>query len=178
MLVVAAREAQQRRLLAAGVFEALLAYLDDPLGAPGADGPVDIARLAEAAAAHAAAEELHVHAVVDYLRARHDGRRGIIGLVQVGDYALCHDLRRALEGPQLTERAVVVPARLVERGDVDALNLGGLDEEAALLPALVAGLLEEAQDLDVHLFALAEDHEVEKGRHGLRVAAARPARKH
>ena len=31
VLVVAAREAQQRRLLAAGVFEALLAYLDDPL---------------------------------------------------------------------------------------------------------------------------------------------------
>ena len=46
-----------------------------------------------------------------------------------------------------------------------------------LFPALVARLLKEAQDLYVDLLTLAQDHEVEEGSHGLRVAAACPARK-
>ena len=83
MLVIAAREAQQRGLLTAGIFEAFLAYLNNPLRASGTYGPVGIASLAETAAAHATAEKLYVHAVVDYLRARHDGRSRIVNLVEV-----------------------------------------------------------------------------------------------
>ena len=172
MAVVAAGKAQQRRLLAACVLDGLYALGYHRLRRLGADGAVHIARLAEAAAAHAAAEQLQIHPVVDDLRAGHYRVRGIVDAVQILHYALGDGLRRAGEALELRKRAVGVVNRLVQAGHIHALDLRRLQQEVALAPALVTRALEQAQHLHVGLLALAEHHEVHERRHRLRVAAA------
>ena len=88
--VIAARERQERRLLIAGVFERFDALPDDRLRFARAHRAVDIPRLTKAAAADAAAKQLHVHAVVHDLRARHDGIGRIIAGVEILNDALGH----------------------------------------------------------------------------------------
>ena len=133
--VVAARERQERRLLIAGVFERFDALPDDRLRFARAHRAVDIPRLTEAAAADAAAKQLHVHTVVHDLRARHDGVRRIITGVEILNDALGHARGRAVRRGQVVQRAVRVPVRDVERRNEHALDLRRRFEKPRLAPA-------------------------------------------
>ena len=175
--VVARGEGEERHVLMPGVFQRLDALAHERLRLLRADRAIDVARLAEAAAAHAAAKELQVHPVVHHLRGGDDGLGRIGHLVQIGDNALGDFRARALGGRDGGDAPVPVIAHLVERGDVHAGNLRGLNQKLVLRPALELRPAQERQKLVVHLFPLAEDEEVDELRHRLRVhrrGAARP----
>ena len=97
--------------------------------------------------------------------------------VEIGDDALDNARGRALGGRDGGDAPVLMIAHLVERGDVHAADLRGPDEEIVLGPAFALRLPQQGQQLVVHLLPLAEDEEVDKRRHRLRVhrrGAARP----
>ena len=106
----------------------------DGLGLALAHGAGDHPGLAEAAAAGAAAEDLDREALVHGLGQRHDLLLGVLELLEVLDGALGHAGRHArLDGDGLLQAAVVVVAGLVERRDVDALDVGqGAQQGAAV----------------------------------------------
>ena len=120
--VVAARERQERCLLITGIFERLDPLTDNRLRFARAHRTIDIPRLTETAAADAAAKQLHVHAVMHDLRARHNGVRRIITGVEILNDALGHARGGAVRRRQVVQRAVRVPMRDVKRRNQDALD--------------------------------------------------------
>ena len=112
------------------------------------------------------------------LRARHDGVRRIITGVEILNDALGHARGRAVRRRQVVQRAVRVPVRDIKRRDEHALDLRRRFEKLRLAPAGLARLPEQLEHLIIDLLALADDHEVEKRGHRLRIAAGRAARDH
>ena len=94
--VVAGAQRQERHVLISGVFQRLDALFYNCLRLFRAYRAVDMPCLTEAAATHAAAEQLHAHPVVYDLGGRHDRRGRVRRRVKVHDNALCHALRRAV----------------------------------------------------------------------------------
>ena len=134
--------------------------------------------LAEAAAAHAAAEELDVDLVLDDLGRGDDGIGRVRGGVKILDDALLHLFGRAVDGRDGSDRAVVVIGDVIQAGHIDAADLRSLAQKGLLAPALGLCPAQEREELVVHLLALADDEEVHKGRHRLAVHAGRAAREH
>ena len=137
---------------------------------------IDIARLTEATAADAAAEQLERDAVLHDLGRGDDGLSRIVGLVHVLHDALQNDLGRALLRRDGLHRTVVVVVNVVKARHIDAAHLRRLHEKLVLAPALAPRLAVQLDELDVHLLALADDGEVQKIRDGLAVVHRRTAR--
>ena len=175
--VVAAGQGQERRLLIARVFERFDALPDNRLRLARPHRAIDIPCLTEPAAADAAAKQLQIHAVVHDLRGRDDRVSRIIASVQIFDDALRHARWCAVRRRDVRKRAVFVIMRLVQRRHVNARNLRRGDQKALLVPACVARGAKQLQQLAVDFLTLADDHQVEKRRHRLRIAAARAAGK-
>ena len=88
------RERGERHLLVAGILDGLLGVFDQQLFRAVAHGAVDIARLAEAAALGAAAEQLKRYAVVNNGDIRHDGLFYVLRPVKVHQYTALYLVRR------------------------------------------------------------------------------------
>ena len=176
--VVGGGQRGQSHLLIARVLTGGLAVLRQQLGVPIAHRAVGVPSLTEAAAPDTAPEQLQHHPVVDDLGGGDDGFDREVGLVHVLHDALAHRLRRAgarLDA-HLGQGAVLVVDGLIERGDVDALDLGGLLEKLLLGPALLLGLAVELDVLQGHVLPLTQDEQVDEGGQGLRVIGAGPPR--
>ena len=132
-----------------------------------------MARLAEAAAAYAAPEQLKADTVVHHLGRRDHGPGREGRGIQILHDAL-EDLRRSAvlrrHGGHLPVPAV---AHLVQGGHIHAPDSGGAAEKVLLAPAFFFCLPQQGQDLVVDLFALADDEQVDKGRHRLGVDSRR-----
>ena len=173
--VVAGGQAGQRDLLIAGVVTGADAVVGAQVAASVADGTVDIARLAEAAAPDTAPEQLQRHSVLHDLRAGDDGLDGEIGLVHVVDDALCDFSGRAVLRSDGGHRAVLVVRDIVQAGDVHAVQLGGGPEELRLAPALPAGGAVQLHQLHRQVLPLPQAHQVDEIGDGLGVIHGRAA---
>src|SRR5262249_60318211 len=105
---VAGREGEQRALLVARAAPELGRLLDDALGVPLAQRPVDVARLAEAAALHAAAHHLDARAVVNDTQVRDDRLLRWREAIEVDEDPLAHRRLRGLDRLDRRERPVRV----------------------------------------------------------------------
>ena len=170
------RERGERHLLVAGILDGLLGVFDQQLFRAVAHGAVDIARLAEAAAADAAAKQLERGAVLHDLGGGPDGLGGIPCLVHVAHDALGNDLRRAVLRRDRLHCAVSVVVHLVETGNINAVQLRGGTEKLLLRPALAPRPAVQLDQLGVHLLALADLGNVNKIRDRLTVEHRRAAR--
>ena len=103
-----------------------------------------------------------------------DGLDREICLVKVLNDPLGDGLRSALQRPDLFQSPIRPVDRLVERGHIDALNLGGLLQELLLRPALLFGLLIQVDVLQGDILSLPQNEEVHKGGQRLGVIAAGP----
>ena len=169
MAVVARAEGKQRYVLSAGVLEQSLALLDKQLRAFGSDRPVYMACLTEATAAHTAAEQLKVYPVVHDLCRGHDGFKGEMYLVKIGDNAFLDSLRRAVGYLKSFYSTVVVQYRSIKARDINSAYLSCFFQEFFLCPAVELCFMQHFQQLIVHLLALAEQEDVDKIRHRLRI---------
>ncbi len=148
---------------------------------PLADRPGDHPGLAEAAAARAAAEDLHAVALVDGLGDRDDRGLRVRPGVQVEQRVLAH--RRGDAGPvgrDPADAAVGEVRHVVELRDVDAAGRGERQQQA-VAPARAAALLplaDDAGDGEHGFLAVADDHRVEEVGERLGVERRVAAREH
>ena len=115
-----------------GVFQGLYPLPDQGLGLFGADGPVHMPRLAEAAAPDAAPEQLQIHPVVHHLSGGDNGICGKGRGVKVFHDALCHLLRRAVLRRDGGQGAVGLIFHIVERRHINAADLRRFCEKRML----------------------------------------------
>ena len=123
MRIVGGGQGEQADFFVAGIGQSLLDGLEDLVDRALAHRSADHAGMAETAAAGAAADDLDRHAVVDGIDVGDDEMGG--GGRELADDALEHGQGRLRD--QLLEalkRAIGVIVRLVERGDVNAPDLG------------------------------------------------------
>src|SRR4029077_20471719 len=97
---------EQRELLVARAAHELRRLLDDALGVPLAQRPVDVARLAEAAALDAAAHDLDARPVVDDAQVRDDRLLRWREPVEIDEDPLSHRRLRGLDRFDRREGAV------------------------------------------------------------------------
>ena len=154
------------------------ALLVDDLGALFADRTVQKARLTEAAAADAAAEDLMRDAVMHHVDERHDEGLGIIDLVEIADDALCDRRRRAVLRGDRPHGPVLLIGDIIERRHVYAGDPGSVAQKFFFRGAALFVHGVEIHDLTVDLLPFAEGKQVEKVRDRLRVAGAGAAAHH
>ena len=111
--VVAGGQRGKRNLLIARVFEHGLRLLQQHLLRLGAQRPVGMPCLAEAAAARAAAEQLDHRAVEHDIGRRNNKGFRIVHGVQITDDAFLHQRGRAMRGRNAVDGAVLVVSDLV-----------------------------------------------------------------
>ena len=162
--VIAAAEREQREIAVAGALHAGFDRLDHRLGLHIAGGAGEHAGLAEAAAAGAAAADLHGEAVVHRFDVRHQPH-GVVGHRRGGaaqDAAGQTRLQRLHGHP--------IGAGGIERGHVDPRHLGQIPQQLAAAEAGSAALGHHQADLGQQLLAIAEGDEIEEGGEGFGVA--------
>ncbi|MGX1269953.1 hypothetical protein RKD18_003147 [Streptomyces phaeoluteigriseus] len=165
LAVVGGGQRQQADLLEAGRLEALVHHVADAGDGTLAHRAGDHAGLAEAAAAGAAAEDLHRHPLVHRLGQRHEGLLGVGPLVEVHDGVLRHaprDARPVRHDPG--DAAVRQVLDVVEARDVHAAGLGQAEEDllAAARPALGLPLPDDLRHVEHGLLAVADDRRVDE----------------
>ena len=179
--MVSAGQREQADLGEAGGLQAALDHGADRGDASLADRAGDHARLAEAAAARAAAEDLHAVALVDRLSDRDDRGLRVRPGVEVEQRVLAHAGRdSAAVGGDLRDTAVGVVGDVVELRHVDAAG-SGESQQQAVAPAGAAALLpasDDASDSEHSLLAVADDHRVKEVGQGLGVERGVAAREH
>src|SRR5690606_20118718 len=176
--VVRGGQGEEADLLEAGGLQALVDHVADAGDRALPDRAGDHAGLAEAAAAGAAAEDLHGHPLVDRLGERDEGLLGVGPLVEVHDGVLGHAPRDARAvGDDAGDAAVGEVLDVVEAGDVDAAGARQAEEEFRAAAGTALGLpgADDAGDLQDGLLAVADDGAVDEVGDGLglegRVAA-------
>ena len=143
-----------------------------------ARGAVADARLAEAAAARATAEELKHDTVVHDVHVGHNGMRDTRHLVHILHNALVDDGTRLLRARHKRPETPIgrVPRR-IERRHIDAVDCEQAAQEplTPIRPALCLPRLIDIDNLEKHLLALAHDEEIKEIRNRLDIVDARPA---
>ena len=130
--VVRRRERQEPDLAPSRLRDELLRHLRDVARIELADRPVPVARLAEAAALRAAAHDLEAEAVLHDLDGRDHRLLGVVLGLQHRDPGALRLLGRArVVARDRRDASVLVVGDVVERGDVDALDLREAREEVA-----------------------------------------------
>ena len=167
---IARGQGKKRQLLVAGAGKPVRDEAFEHAQAAFAHGAVDHAGMAEAAAARAAPGDLHGQAVVHGLGEGHDLAGGKRRGVEIGQDGFLHPV---VAGNQGARRAVRTGREKIRH--VDALDGNQAREQVAAGNALPArgdhGLEDGGQDL----FAVADDHGVEKRGHGFGVERATAA---
>ena len=151
---------------------------DHALGVALAQRAVDVARLAEAAALHAAAHHLDAGAVVHHAEVRDDGIRRRREGVEVREHALRHDGALRIERNDLGDGAVLAIAGCEERRHVDTRQRGQRAQQGRAIAITVAVLANRVDDLPDDLLAVAQHDGVEEGREGLGIERAGTAGDH
>ena len=144
-------------------------------------GAIHHARMAEAAAAATAAENLQHNAVMNTFTKGHNGRSGKIHAVHVAYHTLINYSRRIFRhGLHCFNSIILVIFHLVEGGHVNAADLDNLLQEALASPRLTGTLprLVGLHNLRHYLFALTNNGEVKKIGQGLRVIHTGTAHDH
>ena len=162
--IIAAAEREQREIAVTGALHARFDRLDHRLGLHIAGGSGEHAGLAEAAAAGAAAADLHGEAVVHRFDVRYQAH-GVVGHRRGGaaqDAAGQARLQRLHGHP--------IGAGGIERGHVDPRHLGQIPQQLAAAEAGSAALGHHQADLGQQLLAIAEGDEIEEGGEGFGVA--------
>jgi hypothetical protein len=119
-------------------------------------------RLAEPAAAHAAAEQLDHRPVVHDVQKRHDEALRIKHTVKVGNHALFHHGGRAFACRDRLNRPVVTIRYRVEGRHVQSFDARGPAEQFLLVPALAPGPKAEVEELAADFLTLAERENIDK----------------
>ena len=174
--MVGGGKAGQAQLVIAGVAAQLARAVADEFGAALTERAVQLPRLAEAAAAHAAAQNLHAGAVLHGAHQRHHkvcGRGEIVHILHDG---LGHGGGHAgAVGGDGFNAPVLFVRYIVKRRHIHAGQLGKLQQKLLLVPVLLFAGLDGGADILQHLLALAQLHHVKEIRHRLGIADARPA---
>ena len=134
-----------------------------------------MACLTESAAADTAAEELKIYAVMYYLGRGHNGLEWEMHLIKVGNNALCNPLWCVLGYLKPVYRVIGVEYRLIKARHIHTADMTGFFQEIRLAPAVFLSLMQELQKLVVHFLALAEQKNVNKIRHRLRIEGSSAA---
>ena len=172
--VVGGGKRGQRDLVIAGALQAAGHGGDDIIGAALPHRTVYHAGLAEAAAAAAAAQYLHRQAVMG------DFGKGHYRVCQYrcGVEVLYQALADARGGFCHCRRQAAICLRLIERGDIDPLDLSQCQKRLATVAARGYAATMGSDDLGYDFLTLANDYRVEEGRQRLRVESPRPAAQH
>ena len=169
-------QAGEAQFIVAGVVAEHPGAVADELGRTLPEGAVNLSRLTEPAAAHAAAQHLHAGAVLH--RAHHGHheifRRGVI--VHVDDGLGDPFRHTGTVGADALHPAVLQIAHIIKGRHIYAGNFGQRQQQCFLVPAQLFALLHRGADVLQHLFAFAQLHDVKEIRHRLRVADAGAAR--
>jgi hypothetical protein len=173
------RERGQRDLVLAGFFDGLDHGADDLLGIALADGAIDVARLAKAAAFGAATGDLDRHTIEDGLGAADRALRRKRVVFEIDRRARDAGRETGDVGPLHDERARLGLGRdVVEHRHVDAGDLGdGKKALAARETGFLAARPRES-DLRASRLAVADDERVEERRDGLGVRRRGAAAEH
>ena len=174
--VVARGEGEQRHLLVSGACDELARVCDHALRVALAQRAVHVARLAEAAALHAAAHHLDAGAVVHHSQVRNDRIRRRRERVQVGQDPLGHPRPLRVERRRLGEGAVGLVARVEEGRHVHAGDPRQRLQQGSAIASIP--LAHRVDDLSDGLLAVAQDDGVEERRQRLGIEGARSARDH
>ena len=138
---------------------------------------IDHARLAEAAAARAAAQHLDVDAVVHDLHERHDDALGIGCRIEIGNHVLDHRARHALLlRLERGQRAVLVVGRLIQAGHVDAAKMRQPAQAFLARYALGLARLHHVDRLQRADLAVADGESIDEVMQRFRIERARTAR--
>ncbi len=170
--VVRRGQREEAHLLEARRLQALLDHVADTRDRTLAHRAGDHAGLAEAAAARAAAEDLHRHALVDRFGQRDQGLLGVRPLVQVHHGVLGHAPRDAgAVRHDAGDTAVGEVLDVVERRDVHPARLRQAEEDllAAAGAALGLPLADDPGHVEHGLLAVADDRRVDEVGDRLRV---------
>ena len=163
--MVGARQAQQTDLFQTGGLQAVIDHLGDGVDGSLAHRTSDHARLAEPAAAGAAAKDLHRVTLVDGLGNRDDGLLRIRPLVKVHDGVLGDGERclRTIRGNS-TDRSVVEVFDVVEGGHIDPASFGKPHQQtfASARPALLLPVPDDLGDLQGGLLTVPQDGGVDE----------------
>ncbi len=179
--VVRGGEGEEADLLEAGRLQALVDHVADAGDGTLAHRAGDHAGLAEAAAAGAAAEDLHRHALVDGLGERDEGLLGVGPLVEVHDGVLADPPRDAgAVGHDAGDTAVGEVLDVVETGDVDPAGLRQAQQQLLASAGAALGLpgADDRGDLQDGLLAVADDRAVDEVGDRLRVEGGVAAGQH
>ena len=142
------------------------------------NGAIDKSGLAKAAAANTAPKNFFHCPVVDNVNKRHHKAVRIIALVHIGHNGLLHRCRCSMGGGQGAQGAVRVVAVLIKRRHINALNMHGCFQKLLLTLAALFTFFQQIQHRIGGLFPLAQEDDVRKLRHRLRVAGAGAAKGH
>ena len=99
---------------------------------------------------------------MDYLGERHYKGLGIVYSVEVLDYALSHLAGSSLGRFDAFYRVVGIIFDVIERRDIDALDLRGPDQKLVLAPAGLLCFAQETQQFVVDLLTLADHKKIEE----------------
>ena len=165
--VVGAAERKQGKVAVAGALHAGFDRLDYRLRLHIPGRAREHARLAKAAAAGAAAADLHGEPVVHRLDMGHQAH-GVVG--HGGGGAAQHPPGDAL---QQRFEADAIGAGAIEGRHVHPRHLGQVDQQLAAAEASRLGFGHHQADLGQQLLAIAEGKEIEEGGKGFRVAGGR-----
>ena len=125
-------------------------------------GTIQKDRLTKAATSYTASEYLFDRAVVYYLYIRNDKVIGIITLVHIHHNALFDDFGSAVKRSYRVYCAVIVIADIIQRRHIHALDICGEPQKLGSAPALSLALAVELDDLEIDLFAVAEEEYVDE----------------
>ncbi len=141
-------------------------------------GPVEKARLTEAASPDTAPQHLHGDPVVDHLD--HGDWEGIgkISSVHILDRAFADSSRSALLGGVRLHGTVWIIGRLIERRHINPFYLGGPAQELLFGRALLFALAVQLHHFQVYLFPVPQKEQVKKIRQRFWVAGAGAAGHH
>ena len=175
--MVGRRQTRQAQFVITGIAAELARAFADELGAALTEWAVELARLAEAAAAHAAAQHFDTGAVLHGTDQRHHKVFGRLVVVHIFDDRLGDTLRHAgAVGLDGFDAAILFIRHIVERRDVNAGDLRHFQQQPIFCPALLFALLDSGADVLQHLLTLAQLHDIEEISHRLGIADAGAAR--
>ncbi len=173
--VVSRRQRGEAHLVVPGAPQPLADHRADLLRGPLADRPGDHPRLAEAAPACAAAEDLDAQPVVDDLGERHEGPLRVRPIGEIGHGALVDGGGHVGVAGFDRHEAGAVVLDVVHRRHVDAGQSGELAEQRlASRPAGGLPVADDVGDLTDDLFAVAEHGHIDEVGERLGVERAVP----
>ena len=168
--VVAGRQRGQRKLLVAGATAEVVTLLIDGFHRLFTHRTIDETGLAEAATTDTTTEDLRLRTIKHNVRKRNNEAIGIVGSVQVLNNALANGGFDTVQRRHRRYSTVLVIAHVIQGRNINTLDVGAGTQELFLGVTLSLIFLIQVNDLQVHLFALAEEENVEKVRQRLRIA--------